>query len=71
LIKSGRNETQKTRYSHRLLARSLSEYPLRGGWCEMVRCKAHAILRSEAYVQYVAATKGSCNAAEDRFPTAS
>jgi len=37
----------------------------------MVRCKAHEILRSEAYVQYVAATKEPCNAADGRFPTAS
>jgi len=37
----------------------------------MARCKARVILRSEAYLQYVAATKDSCNAAEDRFPTAS
>ena len=37
----------------------------------MVRCKAHELLRSESYNQYVAATKDSCNAADGRFPTAS
>jgi len=44
--------------------------PLRGGWCEMVRCNGHDFLGCDAYVRYVAATKDSCNAAEDRFPTA-
>jgi len=49
----------------------MSEYPVRGGWCEMARCQAHEFLRSEAYFQYVAATKDSCNTADGRFPTAS
>jgi len=38
----------------------------------MFRCKAHEILRNEAYgVQYAAMTKDECNAADGRFPTAS
>jgi hypothetical protein len=37
----------------------------------MFRCKAHEILRNEAYMQYAAMTKDECNAADGRFPTTS
>jgi len=44
----------------------------------MLRCKAHEILRNEAYYEYAglaersqAMTKDECNAADGRFPTAS
>jgi hypothetical protein len=37
----------------------------------MFRCKAHEILRNEAYYEYAAMTKDECNAADGRFTTAS
>ena len=35
----------------------------------MFRCKAHEILRNEAYYEYAAVTKDECNATDRRFPT--
>ena len=37
----------------------------------MFRCKAHEIMRNEAYYEYAAMTKDECNTADGRFPTAS